>query len=153
MGTHLWPRMAGDQAGQLQRLALADGVHPLRVAFLLDVAGQARVHDPHRGGGCKTQREKPGEHLHPRATPTHVTRTPSWHFHHFHSSSHPAHIRRQKRLPPHLLTPSNPLNETFANSFALHLFLFPFPNEICIIMGFFIIYISKCITLLMQMKS
>lgn len=60
--------MAGDQAGQLQRLALTDGVDPLRVALLLDVACQARVHDPHGGGGCKTQREKPGEHhrLHPR---------------------------------------------------------------------------------------
>lgn len=40
-GAHLWPRMAGDQAGQLQRLAFADGVDPLRVALLLDVARQA----------------------------------------------------------------------------------------------------------------
>jgi len=70
-GAHLWPRMAGDQAGQLQRLALTDGVDPLRVALLLDVARQARMHDPHGGGGCKTQREKPSERrrLHPQAAP------------------------------------------------------------------------------------
>ncbi|XP_074398315.1 uncharacterized protein LOC141729302 [Zonotrichia albicollis] len=50
-GTHLWPGVAGDQAGELQGLSLADGVDALGVALLLDVAGQARVHDPHRGGG------------------------------------------------------------------------------------------------------
>lgn len=79
-GAHLWPRMAGDQAGQLQRLALADGVDPLRVAFLLDVARQARVHDPHSGGGCKTQREKPGERhpLHPRALLRPISMAAAW---------------------------------------------------------------------------
>lgn len=41
VGAHLWSGMAGDQAGQLQRLTLADGVDPLRVALLLDVARQA----------------------------------------------------------------------------------------------------------------
>lgn len=87
--------MAGDQAGQLQRLALADGVDSLRVAFLLDVAGQARVHDPHGGGGCKTQREKPGEHRRPHSpglaqthlrasspTPRGKTQAGPEHFHH-----------------------------------------------------------------------
>lgn len=60
-GTHLWPGVAGDQAGELQGLSLADGVDPLGVALLLDVAGQARVHDPHRGGSCKASRETGSE--------------------------------------------------------------------------------------------
>lgn len=158
-GAHLWPRMAGDQAGQLQRLALADGVDPLRVAFLLDVARQARVHDPHSGGGCKTQREKPGERhrLHPRALLGPIStaaawdpcKPPSWEDRGWSRVFSPrrtpllaqhASIGHQKGLPRYFLIPSDPPNKTFAISFAFQLFLFPFPNELRVIVLFY--YIS-----------
>lgn len=55
---HLWPRVARHQTHQLQRLPFADGVHSLRVALLLNVAGQARMVNPHCGWGCgRNQKE------------------------------------------------------------------------------------------------
>lgn len=158
-GAHLWPRMAGDQAGQLQRLALADGVDPLRVAFLLDVARQARVHDPHSGGGCKTQRENqvsvipctPGLCSDPfqRQQPGIPCIPPSWEDRGGSRVFSPrriplltqqASIGHQKGLPRYFLIPSDPPNKTFAISFAFQLFLFPFPNELRGIVLFY--YIS-----------
>lgn len=59
--THLWPGVACHQTHQLQRLPFADGVHSLRVALLLNVAGQARMVDPHCGRGCGSNRKESRE--------------------------------------------------------------------------------------------
>lgn len=49
---HLWPWMPRDQTGQLQSLPLPDGVHPLRVALLLNVACVTGVDDPNVWRSC-----------------------------------------------------------------------------------------------------
>lgn len=145
--------MARDQAGQLQRLALADGVDPLRVALLLDVARQARVHDAHGGGGCKTQREKAGEHRQPPGpgrspapSPRSrgLARSSGWEL-----STLSTEEEEAARV---LLAPRDPLGEACTSSFALGLFLFRFPKELSVIV-LFIIDLSKCITtLIMQIR-
>lgn len=57
--SHLWSRVPGDQTGQLEGLSFTDGVHPLRVALLLDIARVAGVHNADSRGSCGGTKRKP----------------------------------------------------------------------------------------------
>lgn len=55
--SHLWSRVSGDQAGELERLSLSDGVNPLGVTLLLHVTRVTRVHDTDSRRRCGEKRQ------------------------------------------------------------------------------------------------